>query len=199
MFSLKTSWVASCLGIVLVSLPSLTPYGKGNRAFAAIGNAGNAIALADTSLASGAVLGRSLEYGSGDRPHQVVKIVPWRLASKKVAWEDASKRTFCPVSTNRTEQWSQLPEVPEVDRPKAQLSGLHLRGRLANVVESIFNWSDSETPKGASFASVAIDPPAFLQTPSPPIAVSFGECLVFSHLSGTRRTGSRGERISHSD
>ncbi|MEM9539643.1 MAG: septal ring lytic transglycosylase RlpA family protein [Cyanobacteria bacterium P01_E01_bin.42] len=162
MFSLKTSWVTSFLGIVLVSLPSLPLSGRGSRAFASVGNTssiGQAIALADTSLASGAVLGRSLEYGSGNRTQQAVKVIPWRLASKKVAWEDTSKRTFCPVSTNRTEQWSQLPEVPEVDRPETQLSGLHLRGRLANVVESIFDWSDSETPKGVSFASVEIDPP----------------------------------------
>lgn len=163
MFSLKTSWVASFLGIVLVSMPDLSFAGRGNRAFAFIDETGNPateIASANTSLASGAVLGRSLEYGSGDRVERSkIKIVPWRLASKKIAWEDSSKRAFCPTSTNRTDQWSQLPEAPNVERPESQFSGLHLRGRLAKVVESIFDWPDSEPTKEAALAVVEIDPP----------------------------------------
>ena len=181
MFSLKTSWVASFLGIVLISLPGVSTPSlmfdrRGDLAFARVGDrdnsdnvvAGLAIASAETSLASGVVLGRSLEYRTRKHGEQsTAKAVPWRLASKKIAWDDSSKPAFCPSSPNHTQQWSRLPEAPEIRRSNSQLSGLHLRGRLAKVAQSLFDWSDSEPTTKHTLAVVEIDPPLSSQPKAP--------------------------------
>jgi hypothetical protein len=109
MFSFKTSWVASFLGIVLVSIPGFTFNRRNSRAFAivgqTIGQTNSAIVSAETSLASGVVLGRSLEYRSGDnRDPANAKAVPWRLASKKNCLGTRLRTDFlsCLVQQNGT-------------------------------------------------------------------------------------------------
>ena len=162
MFSLKTSWLASFLGIVFVSTPGLDFGRQSDRALAAIGNETGILLVAssETSLASGLVLGRSLHYRSGNHGEtSTASTVPWQLASKRIAWEPASERAFCPSLSNKTERWAQLPEVPDPNLPKQGFLGLHLRGRLAKVMQSIFDTSDSETSKDRSIPVVEIDPP----------------------------------------
>lgn len=164
MFFLKTSWVASFLGIVLVSMPSFNRHG--DRALAIetnnLGNVteGLSIVNPETSLTSGVLLGRSLQYHSGnDTGESKISTVPWELASKKIAWDRSSERAFCPPVSQETEQWSQLPKVPNINLPNPHLSALHLRGRLAKVVQNIFDWPESDPSQDISIPIVTIDPP----------------------------------------
>ncbi|WP_204102902.1 MULTISPECIES: septal ring lytic transglycosylase RlpA family protein [Spirulina sp. CCY15215] len=164
MFFLKTSWVASFLGIVLVSTPSFNR--QGDRVLAIetnnLGNVteGLSIVNPETSLTSGVLLGRSLQYRSwNDTGKPDISNVPWELASKKIAWDRSSERAFCPPVSQETEQWSQLPKVPNINLPKPHFSALHLRGRLAKVVQNIFDWPEPDLDRDRSVPVVTIDPP----------------------------------------